>query len=86
MCTDADTAPFNVLTYSLILGDANLFDVTATGVIRLINMLDYDDNVRHYEVNVKVTDGVHSIVVKGDVTVLPVNEHDPTIRNTSKYM
>ena len=80
MCSDADSPPFNTLSYNLV-GDVGLFDFNID-TIRLISSLDYDDGVRHYEIEVFVTDGAFTTSVKGSVNVTPFNDFPPVIRNT----
>ena len=81
-CTDDDTSS---LTYTLSVGDSSLFDVTASGVVRLISGLDYDAGTHVYYVTVSVSDGVTTIDVPGTITVNPVNENAPVFTNSGEY-
>ena len=67
-----------------MIGDPSLFDVIPDNV-RLIGNLNYDLAIQHYPVDVKVTDGLHELFVRGSVNVLPENEFAPTVRNLGEH-
>ena len=57
-----------------------MFDVIPDNV-RLIGNLDFELATRHYPIDVRVTDGLHDVIVSGSINVLPENEFDPAFRN-----
>ena len=75
-CTDADTAAFGTLTYTLSSGDTSKFQMSGN-IFQLIAALDYDVGPTKYDVVVAVSDGTNSVDVTGTVNVGSVNEFTP---------
>ena len=75
---NGDKISMTGIEFQILDDDEHHFGVRNTGEIILIKSLDYEKH-KTYSIRVMVSDGHQSDVTRITVTVLNVNEHDPTL-------
>jgi len=77
--TDSDSGIHGVITYHIIGGDVNLFDLDQnSGIVTLAQMLDYDDGIIQHQITVEARDtNCSSGPVTLTVNVMNENDEPP---------
>ncbi|CAL1540461.1 unnamed protein product [Lymnaea stagnalis] len=73
VCTDVDAAP--ALTYTITTGDTTLFKMD-TNKLELKALLDFETAQSH-DLEITVSDTVHTLIITGTITVGSVDEGPP---------
>ena len=84
-CSDSDIGSNGEVIYSITSGSDGVFEVLLDGSFRTLSMLDYDNGVRRYEMEVNVSDSgspPQSLQVAVVIQVTPVNEFSPQFHQT----
>ncbi|KAL3853661.1 hypothetical protein ACJMK2_017186 [Sinanodonta woodiana] len=83
-CSDADTATFGTLTYSISSGSTTFFQMSSN-ILQLKNVIDYEGGTVKFDLIITVSDGTRSVQVKGSIVVTDVNEATPVFTNSGSY-
>ncbi|KAK3610536.1 hypothetical protein CHS0354_008971, partial [Potamilus streckersoni] len=83
-CSDADTAAYGTLTYSISSGSTTFFQMSSN-ILQLKNVIDYEGGTIKFDLIITVSDGTRSVQVKGSVVVTDVNEATPVFTNSGSY-
>ncbi len=83
MCEDIET-PTELLNYTLQGENPQLFSIDNDGVLKAVDILDYETEILH-QFTVICSDGIEMSEETIQIDILPVNEFTPTISIIEKY-